>query len=46
MLFIKKKRSVLRYHSLPIVGKVSSHVSKSIVSQFDLSLAYSPGVSI
>jgi len=46
MLLVKLRESVLKYHSLPIPGKIAIDVFKPTTSQFNLSLAYSPGVSM
>lgn len=39
------KQAALDYHSNPVPGKLSIHLTKSTVTQMDLSLAYSPGVA-
>ena len=36
----------LEYHSLPFPGKLSVVPSKPVITQHDLSLAYSPGVAV
>ncbi|MCB1831809.1 MAG: NADP-dependent malic enzyme, partial [Gammaproteobacteria bacterium] len=35
----------LQYHRLPVAGKISVTPTKMLANQFDLSLAYSPGVA-
>ena len=39
------KQAALDYHALPVPGKLSVTPSKPCVSQYDLSLAYTPGVA-
>ncbi len=39
------KKAALDYHALPVPGKLSVTPSKPCVSQYDLSLAYTPGVA-
>ena len=39
------KQAALDYHALPVPGKLSVMPSKPCVSQYDLSLAYTPGVA-
>jgi malate dehydrogenase (oxaloacetate-decarboxylating)(NADP+) len=39
------KQAALDYHALPVPGKLSVIPSKPCVSQYDLSLAYTPGVA-
>ena len=39
------KQAALDYHALPLPGKLSVMPSKPCVSQYDLSLAYTPGVA-
>ena len=39
------KQAALDYHALPMPGKLSVMPSKPCVSQYDLSLAYTPGVA-
>lgn len=39
------RQKALDYHSLPVPGKVCIALSKSTESQYDLSLAYTPGVA-
>lgn len=41
----KLRQNALDYHSLPIPGKTRIALSKPTESQYDLSLAYSPGVA-
>ncbi|MGX7582695.1 malic enzyme-like NAD(P)-binding protein [Candidatus Vidania fulgoroideorum] len=36
---------VLKYHSLPVPGKLCTGLSKPLKNKFDLSLAYTPGVA-
>ena len=40
-----QKQAALDYHALPLPGKLSVIPSKPCVSQYDLSLAYTPGVA-
>ncbi|MCP3869258.1 MAG: NADP-dependent malic enzyme [Gammaproteobacteria bacterium] len=35
----------LQYHRLPVPGKIAVNATKVLATQFDLSLAYSPGVA-
>ncbi|QGP52907.1 NADP-dependent malic enzyme [Piscirickettsia salmonis] len=42
---IESKQAALDYHSKPVPGKLSISVTKSMETQQDLSLAYSPGVA-
>src|SRR5213078_1088162 len=39
------KESALEYHRKPIAGKVEITATKSLITQRDLALAYSPGVA-
>src|SRR5262245_47077460 len=39
------KKAALEYHEFPFPGKIAVTPTKSLVSQRDLSLAYSPGVA-
>ena len=39
------RRAALDYHEFPIPGKVAIAATKQMVNQFDLALAYSPGVA-
>ncbi|MCP5445695.1 MAG: NADP-dependent malic enzyme [Chromatiaceae bacterium] len=39
------KQQSLQYHRLPVAGKISVTPTKMLANQFDLSLAYSPGVA-
>ncbi len=39
------RQSALDYHALPIPGKIGVHITKPANTQWDLSLAYSPGVA-
>ena len=39
------RRDALEYHRVPTSGKISVTPTKSLVSQRDLALAYSPGVA-
>jgi len=39
------KQAALDYHAMPVPGKLSVTPSKPCVSQYDLSLAYTPGVA-
>ncbi|MCB1762057.1 MAG: NADP-dependent malic enzyme [Gammaproteobacteria bacterium] len=39
------KEQSLQYHRLPVPGKISVTPTKVLATQFDLSLAYSPGVA-
>lgn len=39
------REAALRYHSHPIAGKVRIALSKPTATQYDLSLAYTPGVA-
>ncbi|MHB8453400.1 MAG: malic enzyme-like NAD(P)-binding protein [Acidiferrobacterales bacterium] len=39
------RQAALDYHALPVPGKLSVAPSKPCVSQYDLSLAYTPGVA-
>lgn len=41
----KLRQAALDYHSQPIPGKVRIALSKPTVTQYDLSLAYTPGVA-
>lgn len=41
----KLRQAALDYHSLPIPGKLRIALSKSTATQYDLSLAYTPGVA-
>src|SRR5258705_9921215 len=40
------KESALKYHRKPIAGKVEIAATKSLITQRDLALAYSPGVAL
>ena len=39
------KKAALDYHRLPLPGKISIQPTKSLITQRDLALAYSPGVA-
>jgi malate dehydrogenase (oxaloacetate-decarboxylating)(NADP+) len=39
------RKSALEYHRLPVAGKISVTPTKSLITQRDLALAYSPGVA-
>ncbi len=39
------RKSALEYHRLPVPGKVEITATKSLITQRDLALAYSPGVA-
>ncbi len=39
------RKKALEYHSQPIPGKIATAMTKSVSSQEDLSLAYTPGVA-
>jgi malate dehydrogenase (oxaloacetate-decarboxylating)(NADP+) len=39
------KNSALEYHRLPVAGKISVETTKRMLTQYDLSLAYTPGVA-
>ena len=39
------KEEALRFHRLPVPGKISVVSTKTLANQRDLSLAYSPGVA-
>ena len=39
------KQQSLQYHRVPVAGKISVTPTKMLANQFDLSLAYSPGVA-
>ena len=39
------KKSALQYHREPVPGKVEITATKSLLTQRDLALAYSPGVA-
>lgn len=39
------KRAALAYHAEPTPGKIGVHLTKPAETQYDLSLAYSPGVA-
>ncbi len=39
------KQQALQYHRSPVPGKISVNPTKVLANQFDLSLAYSPGVA-
>jgi malate dehydrogenase (oxaloacetate-decarboxylating)(NADP+) len=39
------KQAALDYHRFPVPGKISVEITKSMLSQHDLSLAYTPGVA-
>jgi len=40
------RKSALDYHEFPVPGKISVTATKSLVTQRDLSLAYTPGVAL
>ncbi len=40
------KQAALEYHQFPVPGKIAVTPTKSLISQRDLSLAYSPGVAV
>lgn len=44
-MFKDLKKEALDYHRLPKPGKTGIHVSKPTETQYDLSLAYTPGVA-
>ncbi len=39
------RRAALDYHEFPQPGKIAITATKQLVNQYDLSLAYSPGVA-
>jgi malate dehydrogenase (oxaloacetate-decarboxylating)(NADP+) len=39
------RESALKYHELPTPGKIAISATKQLVNQYDLALAYSPGVA-
>lgn len=39
------KQDALHYHEEPTPGKIATHVTKPTATQYDLSLAYTPGVA-
>jgi malate dehydrogenase (oxaloacetate-decarboxylating)(NADP+) len=39
------KNSALEYHRLPVAGKIAVETTKRMLTQHDLSLAYTPGVA-
>jgi malate dehydrogenase (oxaloacetate-decarboxylating)(NADP+) len=39
------RRAALEYHEFPTPGKIAIAATKQLVNQFDLGLAYSPGVA-
>src|SRR5205085_525331 len=39
------KKSALEYHRLPVAGKIEVAATKSLLTQRDLALAYTPGVA-
>ncbi|MFD1711284.1 NADP-dependent malic enzyme [Ottowia sp. GY511] len=39
------RRAALDYHEFPVPGKIAIAPTKQLVNQYDLSLAYSPGVA-
>ena len=39
------RKAALEYHRLPVPGKVEVAATKSLISQHDLALAYTPGVA-
>ena len=39
------RRAALDYHELPVPGKIAVTPTKQVVNQYELSLAYSPGVA-
>ena len=39
------RRAALDYHEFPVPGKLATTATKQLVNQYDLSLAYSPGVA-
>ena len=41
----QKRRDALDYHAQAPAGKIAVHSTKSVLTQVDLSLAYSPGVA-
>src|SRR5213075_562516 len=40
------RQSALEYHRKPIAGKVEVTATKSLITQRDLALAYTPGVAV
>lgn len=41
----KLRQAALDYHAYPIPGKITTALSKPMLTQYDLSLAYTPGVA-
>jgi len=41
----QRKQNALDYHAKPTAGKIATQITKSVKSQEDLSLAYTPGVA-
>jgi malate dehydrogenase (oxaloacetate-decarboxylating)(NADP+) len=39
------RRAALAYHEYPVPGKIAIEPTKQVVTQYDLALAYSPGVA-
>src|SRR6187401_3755756 len=39
------RKSALEYHRLPVAGKIEVTATKSLITQRDLALAYTPGVA-
>ncbi|MGZ5096993.1 MAG: malate dehydrogenase, partial [Usitatibacter sp.] len=39
------KQHALDYHRLPVPGKIEVAATKSLITQHDLALAYTPGVA-
>ena len=39
------REAALAYHEFPTPGKIAVHATKQVTNQYDLSLAYSPGVA-
>ncbi|MDO5626632.1 MAG: NADP-dependent malic enzyme, partial [Pseudomonadota bacterium] len=39
------RRAALEYHEHPVPGKIAVQPTKPVVNQYELSLAYSPGVA-
>ena len=40
------RQAALEYHEFPTPGKISVNATKQVTNQYDLSLAYSPGVAV
>ncbi|HEY4999628.1 MAG TPA: malate dehydrogenase, partial [Usitatibacter sp.] len=39
------RKAALEYHRLPVPGKIEVAATKSLITQRDLALAYTPGVA-